>query len=140
MLAWRGRGEACLTVRVRRPLMCTPQQPQAHMFAVRTRFLVANNFSISPTCSAVKGPPDCCADPARACASDQSQGTRRQTLHTADFRFLVRDRAARLTDSFDAVLTAAGIQAVKIPPCSLRANALRSRSCSPPGPRSPTGC
>jgi len=33
----------------------------------------------------------------------------------AGFRFLVRDRAGQFTDSFDAVLAAAGIQAVKIP-------------------------
>jgi hypothetical protein len=33
----------------------------------------------------------------------------------ADLRFLVRDRAGQFTDSFDAVLVAAGIQAVKIP-------------------------
>jgi putative transposase len=38
----------------------------------------------------------------------------------ADFRFLVRDRAGQFTDSFDAVLAAAGIQAVKIPPRSPR--------------------
>jgi putative transposase len=56
------------------------------------------------------------------------------------FRFLVRDRAGQSTDASDAVLAAAGIQAVKIPPRSPRANALRSGSCSPPGPRPPTGC
>jgi putative transposase len=57
----------------------------------------------------------------------------------ADFRFLVRDRAGQFTDSFDAVLATAGIQAVKIPPRSRRMLS-RSGSCSPPGPRSPTGC
>ena len=41
----------------------------------------------------------------------------------ADFRFLVRDRAGQFTDSFDAVLASTGIQAVKIPPRSPRANA-----------------
>ena len=41
----------------------------------------------------------------------------------ADFRFLVRDRAGQFTASFDAVLADAGIQAVKIPPRSPRANA-----------------
>jgi hypothetical protein len=34
----------------------------------------------------------------------------------ADLRFLVRDRAGQFTQSFDAVLASAGIEAVKIPP------------------------
>jgi hypothetical protein len=58
----------------------------------------------------------------------------------ADFRFLVRDQAGQFTTSFDAVLADAGIQAVKIPPRSPRATHTRKGSCSPPGPRSPTGC
>jgi putative transposase len=43
------------------------------------------------------------------------------------FRFLVRDRAGQFTAAFDAVLADAGIQAVKIPPRSPRANAYAER-------------
>jgi putative transposase len=45
----------------------------------------------------------------------------------ADFKFLVRDRAGQFTDSFDAALASTGIQAVKIPPRSPRANAYAER-------------
>jgi putative transposase len=44
-----------------------------------------------------------------------------------DFRFLVRDRAGQFTQAFDAVLAGAGIEAVKIPPRSPRANAYAER-------------
>jgi transposase InsO family protein len=46
---------------------------------------------------------------------------------TAGFRFLVHDRAGQFTGSFDEVLASAGIQAVKIPPRSPRANAHAER-------------
>jgi putative transposase len=45
----------------------------------------------------------------------------------ADFRFLIRDRAGQFTVAFDAVLADAGIEAVKIPPQSPRANAHAER-------------
>ena len=45
----------------------------------------------------------------------------------ARFKCLVRDRAGQFTDTFDAVLAAAGIEVVKIPPHSPRANAYAER-------------
>ena len=45
----------------------------------------------------------------------------------ADFRFLVRDGAGQFTVSFDALLAGAGIEAVRIPPRSPRANAYAER-------------
>jgi putative transposase len=58
----------------------------------------------------------------------------------AGFRFLVRDRARQFTDSFDAVLTDVGIEAVKIPPRSSRANAYAERFVLTARTRSPTSC
>jgi putative transposase len=46
---------------------------------------------------------------------------------TANFRFLIRDRAGQFTTAFDAVLADAGIQIVKIPPRCPQANAYAER-------------
>lgn len=45
----------------------------------------------------------------------------------AGFRFLIRDRAGQFTEAFDAVLSSAGIEVVKIPPRSPKANAYSER-------------
>jgi putative transposase len=45
----------------------------------------------------------------------------------AGFRFLVRDRAGQFTASFDTVLAGVGIQVVKIPSRSPKANACAGR-------------
>jgi len=47
--------------------------------------------------------------------------------HAVSFRFFVRDRAGQFTASLDAVLADAGIEAVKIPPRSPRANCYAER-------------
>ena len=56
------------------------------------------------------------------------------------FRFLVRDRAGRFTESFDAALAGAGIEAAKSRLEAPGRTPMPNGSYSPPGPRSPTGC
>ena len=48
-------------------------------------------------------------------------------MRAAGFGFLVRDRAGQFTASFDAVLADAGIEAMKIPPRTPRANCYAER-------------
>ena len=48
---------------------------------------------------------------------------------------MIRDRAGQFTDGFDAVLSAAGIEVVRIPPRSPRANAFSERWVRTAAPR-----
>ena len=46
---------------------------------------------------------------------------------TADFRFLISDRAGQFCASFDAILASAGIEPIKIPPRSPQAHSYAGR-------------
>jgi hypothetical protein len=55
-------------------------------------------------------------------------------------KFLIRDRTAQFTDSFDIVFTAEGIRILASPPQAPRANASRERISAPNAAKSSTGC
>jgi putative transposase len=68
------------------------------------------------------------AHPTGACVAQQARNLLIELDERADrFRFLIRDRDAKVTAAFDAVFAVAGIAALKIPPRAPRANAYAER-------------
>jgi transposase InsO family protein len=68
------------------------------------------------------------AHPEGAWTAQQARNLLMDLGERADrFRFMIRDRAGQFTEAFDAVLGSAGIEVVKIPPRSPKANAYAER-------------
>jgi len=58
----------------------------------------------------------------------------------AEFRFLIRDRDAKFTSTFDEIFASAGAQIVRTPPGRRERTAMPSDGCGPHEPSAPTGC
>jgi putative transposase len=59
---------------------------------------------------------------------------------TTAFRFLIRDHGAKFTGAFDEIFRSEGVQIVKTPPRTPRANCDADRWIRTHEPSAPTGC